>query len=394
MTAVLILQPLHPLSTPLTQAWVWASTPQGLHGHGLSALPADNEVLLVVPSEALSWHRVTLPRTPRRQWRAVLDGLLEERLLAPMDSLHLALAPDAVAGQPCWVAALRRDWLRTCLDALQAAGRRVTRIVPEAHPGARATLSLQAQDGRPQLLLCDAAGVLALPLAHDGPAPNGLPACGWTDQALADAQACTEPACSSLAERLWPELRWTLRSEAERLRQLADSAWDLAQFDFSLAPAARRGQQLRQTLRQWATARAWRPARWGLAALLLIQLLGLNLLAWQTRRDEDRLRQSMQTTAQATFAQLTLVLDAPAQMRRELERLQLARGQAAPDSLEALLQTLAGGRLRQVDYRPGRVQAQGWQGPPPATLQARLPQGWQAALDGATLTLHNAGVTP
>ena len=66
-------------------------------------LPAANETVAVVPAQALSWQRVTLPQgvgaqSPRL--RAVLEGLLEERVLDDPAQLHFALPPQVPAGSP------------------------------------------------------------------------------------------------------------------------------------------------------------------------------------------------------------------------------------------------------------------------------------------------------
>eukprot|EP01034_Spumella_vulgaris_P002238 gene2238-2913_t len=55
---------------------------------------AGAEVVAVVPAQALSWHQVELPKgtsaaSPRL--RAVLEGLLEDRLLDEPGDLHFAL---------------------------------------------------------------------------------------------------------------------------------------------------------------------------------------------------------------------------------------------------------------------------------------------------------------
>ena len=73
-----------------------------------------------------SWHRITLPKAPAARLRAALVGVLEEALLDDADAVHLALAPQPVAGQPTWVAAVNRPWLRGEL-ANAAARRRLRR---------------------------------------------------------------------------------------------------------------------------------------------------------------------------------------------------------------------------------------------------------------------------
>ena len=64
------------------------------HGRGpVSLLPRGDDVVLVLPPLAVSWHAVALPRMPANRVRAALDGLLEDRLLDEVDQLHLALEP-------------------------------------------------------------------------------------------------------------------------------------------------------------------------------------------------------------------------------------------------------------------------------------------------------------
>ena len=48
--------------------------------------------------------------------------------------MHFAVAPDAVAGQPAWVAAIDLAWLRAELAALEKANVFVDRVVPAAWP--------------------------------------------------------------------------------------------------------------------------------------------------------------------------------------------------------------------------------------------------------------------
>ena len=100
------------------------------------------EVVAVVPARALSWQRVTLPQGALAQasrLRAILEGLLEEHLLEEPARLHFALQPGAQSGSPVWVAVCDRAWLHEALQALEAAGRPVDRVVPEFAPGPTAS---------------------------------------------------------------------------------------------------------------------------------------------------------------------------------------------------------------------------------------------------------------
>ncbi|MDQ6627362.1 MAG: type II secretion system protein GspL, partial [Pseudomonadota bacterium] len=97
-------------------------------------LPRRAQVIAVVRETDVSWHRIVLPKAPASRLRAALAGTLEEALLDEAESVHLAVAPLAVAGQPTWVAAIDRAWLLGELEALQSAGVFVDRVVPMAWP--------------------------------------------------------------------------------------------------------------------------------------------------------------------------------------------------------------------------------------------------------------------
>src|SRR5512133_3539364 len=72
----------------------------------LLPVPSDRqtEVIVLLPMPALSWHQVQLPKGSLARGlmaergvsrlRAILDGLLEDRLLDEPAQLHLALQPQ------------------------------------------------------------------------------------------------------------------------------------------------------------------------------------------------------------------------------------------------------------------------------------------------------------
>jgi general secretion pathway protein L len=99
-----------------------------------SLLPKASSVIAVLSDLDVSWHRITLPKAPNARLRAALTGVLEEALLEDVEAVHLAVAPGAVAGQPTWVAAVDRPWLRNQLAALQRARIFVDRVVPMVWP--------------------------------------------------------------------------------------------------------------------------------------------------------------------------------------------------------------------------------------------------------------------
>jgi general secretion pathway protein L len=366
MTPLLLIAPLPPADAAGEYDWAQAGD-DGIalrdHGRALRALlPAGAEVTLGVPATALSWHRVTLPKGSMgsaSKLRAVLDGLLEERLLDEPEALHFALEPDAKSGAPVWVAACNRIWLRTVVQGLESAGRRVVRIVPEftpQPPDAPPLLQVTGEADAPTLTVCDADGVVSLPLMGAGLALSGtLP--------LDTAVITAEPAVAEAAEHLL-ERRLPIVQAPQRWLQAARSPWELAQFDLAATGRARAGKKFASLLQTLRHAPEFRAARWGLAALLLVQLIGLNAWAWQERQALDAKRQAVNTMLTQTFPSVKLVVDAPLQMAREVAALQQAVGDVAGSDLEPMIGALAGnlppGRIPSaIDFSAGQLRLRG-----------------------------------
>lgn len=75
---------------------------------------------LWVPSELVSQHSLDLPTAPRRKWPELIPWMLEDRLLQPLDEVHLAIANSPVEDQlPVWVVGRQvlLEWLRVAENA-------------------------------------------------------------------------------------------------------------------------------------------------------------------------------------------------------------------------------------------------------------------------------------
>jgi general secretion pathway protein L len=354
--------------------------------------PSAQEVVMLVPAGMLSWHRVTLPRLPRHRWPQALAGLLEDELLAQPLSLHVAVAPNTAPGVPTWAAVCDKAWLTQAVQALQAAGRSAQRIVPEFEPGAPSWQVLGPAQAA-QLVITGEDGVQVLPLpepltqslsawAHlaDGPAPAPAPAQApapalWAEPAVADAveQALGRPA--------------GLLTLAQRLRHALESPWNLAQFDLSASASKRWRQRALRGWNGWRQAPKWRPMRWGLTALLLLQLVALQ--AWIWRQSAQPQQEEMKAILRSSFPQVTLVIDPLRQMQREVEQLRRASGIASAGDLAVMLSVLAEGQApppRRLDYSVGQLQLADWPIEPAraAQLQAALAlRGYQLQANGA-----------
>ena len=296
------------------------------------------ERVAVVPHSRLSWLPVTLPPASHGpRLAAVLQGLLEDRLLDDATQLHLVLSPEAETqartGGPALVAVCDKVWLRQALAPLQAAGLTVQRIVPELSPSARPMLQVMGEPDHAHSVLCHAQGVTLLP-------PNTAQWHAFAALNADDLQIQAEPAMVARVQSTL-QRQPMLQSAAQRWVKSSQSDWDLAQGEW----AQGRTQRLQRALQAaWQTLRyapAWRPVRWGLVALLAIQVVGLNALAWREHSHLNEQQAALQNILKTSFPSVTLVIDAPLQMQREVDLLQQKSGAASSTDFEPLMAALA-----------------------------------------------------
>ncbi len=408
MSTLIIGLPISPSTA--SAVYAYASSPDGRHlsDHSgappaLLPLPArGGEIVAIVPVSQLSWHQVELPKgvsngSPRL--RSILEGLLEDRLLDEPDKLHFALAPAAGADGRTWVAVCDRAWLRSHLQALEAAQRPVGRLVPEFAPDA-GNLQLYAigELQSPQLVATGeaAGGVLHLPLNASVLAmlPATLSASG---EGETDAGVFAEPGVAAVAEQVLSR-KVTLQTRPQHWLDAVRSSWDLAQFDLTSSSRARTVKRLRGVGRELMQSPTWRPARWGAALFVAANLIGLNAWAWKENSALQATRNAMRTTLTQTFPQVRVVVDPSVQMEREVAALRQATGAASPRDLETILATVAPslptGRVPAgIEYAGGEVRIKGLQlsAQETSTLGAQLQsQGYATKVDGDTTIIRQA----
>lgn len=340
----------------------------------LPATPRRTETIALVPPAALSWHRVSLPaglgrNSPRLQ--AALQGLLEDQLLQDPAQLHLALGAPEGNSPGTWVAACDKAWLQAHLQALQTAGLTVQRIVPELSPPAQGRQWHALGDEDQGWLWCADAeqGVSGWPVAAAAQLPPD-----W----IAGARLHTEPGLAHWAQAR-AEATVALVDRAAHWRAAAQGPWNLAQFDLQSDARTRRLQALRQLADTLWRSPPWRPARWGLVALVVAQLVGVQAWAWMTRQQWQAEQERWTQILQHSFPKVTVVVDAPLQMVRELARLRQGSGQLTAQDLESQLQAL-GNALPSGVSAPSRLNYQDGQLQWP-TLS--LPTDQQSALEQA-----------
>ena len=296
------------------------------------------EVVAVVPHSRLSWLPVTLPPASHGPRLAtVLQGLLEDRLLDDATQLHLVLSPEAEAqartGGPALVAVCDKVWLRQALAPLQAEGLTVQRIVPELSPSTTPVLQVMGEPDHARSLLCHAQGVTMLP-------PNTAQWHAFAELTSNDLQIQAEPAMVARVQSTL-QRQPMLQSAAQRWVKSSQSDWDLAQGEWAQGHTQRLQRALQTAWQTLRYAPAWSPVRWGWVALIALQVLGLNALAWRERSHLDAQQAALQNILKTTFPSVTLVIDAPLQMQREVDLLQQKSGAASSTDFEPLMAALA-----------------------------------------------------
>lgn len=364
-----------------------------------SLLPKATSVVAVLADTDVSWHRITLPKAPAARLRAALGGVLEEALLEDDDDVHLALAPAAVAGQPTWIAATSRRWLRGELAALEKAEVFVDRVVPMAWPDDPPIghfAETEAESG-------GATHGIALNWAHpDGVASvrlqGGLARALVPQPALPETRWSATPGAVAAAEQ-WLGAPVRVMGPGQRLLQAARSLWNLRQFD--LARRTRGARALRDSARKFFSSE-WRPVRIGVGVLLIAQVVGLNLWAWHQRGAIEAKQASMQSLVKATYPNVNaqdVQRDADAVMQRETQALRTLAGKPGDGDFETMLQAAASAwpadrpPVETLRFEPGKLtlSAAGWSDAQVSQFRSLLgPGGWAVESIQGRLVLSRA----
>jgi general secretion pathway protein L len=371
MSTLIVVLPLDTpgAATPLDYVLSPDGRSLGTHDRAVATLlPAAREIVAVVPVQALSWHQVELPKgslsrgalgsaagTPRL--RAMLEGLLEDRVLDDPADLHFALEPDARAQTPIWVASCNRQWLRASLALLESARRPAGRVVPELTPGTEA-LHILGTAAAPLLAVTGNHSVGVLPLSSaaldwaraQSPTPDDVP-------------VLAEPALAAQAEQLGTG-SLALRTSSERWLQASHADWDLAQFDLASSDRRRALQRTGRQALALLRAPQWRAARWGVGVLVAAHMVGINAWAWKETTALADKRAAVRGTLTSTFPGVKVVVDAPVQMQREIAQLRQAAGAYSQRDLEAMLGALGsalppGQSLQSVEFLAGETRVRG-----------------------------------
>ncbi|MDF3839367.1 type II secretion system protein GspL [Cupriavidus basilensis] len=339
-------------------------------GHApIAELPAaERLVLIMAASDVLLTGAVVPPLAPARL-KLALPNLVEDVLATDAQPCHIAVGPalDALPGKAAAASRRRllmvadRAWLRAVLDAFAEHRHRRRHVLPAqlclplpqaAAPSALAGTAAAGTDA-PAASDTDMAAMAALALeaatptasplfeAEGVPAPAGLPGYwqltvrsgehagyglllgddalkAWQGLAPAGDWYASPAAMTQAAPQGARPLDWQVWIDGAQAT-LRDPSLDLAQFEFAQGRADR-----------WNLA-AWRLPLALAAALLVVQLIGMNVHWLMLRQEEKRLVAGQEQTLRSAFPQIPVVIDPPLQMQRQVDQLRLASGRSTPD---------------------------------------------------------------
>ncbi|AME23427.1 MAG: type II secretion system protein GspL [Pseudomonadota bacterium] len=331
----------------------------------LGLLPRASATVLIVAARDLLLTAALLPPLKGPRLRQALPNVVEDQLIQDPQTCHIAVDPVALASGRRVMAVIDRGWFRFLMEAFANGGHRNVKAVP-------AMRCLPLHESDPDVPNPFVAGVLGeviptAPALLGGDAltlpPNAAPrveiaiargehaalgeglaipadAVTTTLGALAGAQPMTlytlrdvpgaEPRLASVSSRAAIPGAEPLPFEI-LARNALTNRFDLCQFEFAAQP----WRLDRATMRRLKVPVAL------LAGALIVSMIGINIQWIQLARQRDAINAQMTELLLNTFPKTTVVLDAPDQMARQLDRLRLASGQLSPSDFLSIADSFA-----------------------------------------------------
>lgn len=294
---------------------------------------AQRVVLLLAASDVTLLRVQTPPLSPSRL-KAALPNLVEDQLMS--DPAECAFAAGGAVDGLRTVAVINRGWIGILITTLRTLGARHLAAIPS-----QLCLSWQTGAVSAAVAATDAEIDLTVRLAEQQ--GIGLPI--LPDQPASPAHEVVQALCAVVPEA--PIILYVPQAAvhdyqeaaqaidlAQRITVYADnwSRWIGGANEVSVDLAADAGGAS-------AARMDWRAWRWPLilgAAVLLVNIAGLNIDWQRMKREGDMLRSSMVQTYRAAYPKETVIVDPPAQMRQKIAAARHVAGQAAPDDFTAL----------------------------------------------------------
>lgn len=302
----------------------------------LSALMGKNQraVLLLAASD-VSLLRIKVPPMSAARLKAALPNLVEDQLIT--DPAECVIVAGGTSDGLRTIAVVQRAWLETVTQTFIGFGVRNIAALPSQ-------LCLPYQAGGVSAAINGEESDIAVTLRlseHDG---IGLPI--MPEQPETAAHEVMETLSAVVPQG--PISVYVPQAQVRNFQDAADSMGAADQRISVFADSWSRwiagANSLPLDLMSGLGAAAgpalnWRPWRTPLAlaaAVLLINVVALNIDWWRLKSEADALRNSMTRIYKSAFPKETVIVDPVAQMRQKIAAAKRDSGQAAPDDFTAL----------------------------------------------------------
>lgn len=291
-------------------------------------------VVLLIAASDVTLLRVQVPPMSASKLRVALPNLVEDQLMS--DPEECIVVPGATVDGLRTVAVMHRGWFEILAKTFAVFGARRMTAVP-------AQLCLPYQDGT-TAAVSEQDGHIDLTVRLGEQQGIGLPIIPEQTETVARDAVQTLSA-------IVPQGQVSLYVQQAAVRDFQEAVDALHALDQRIAVHTDNWQR-------WITGANnaaldlvagsgvgsgksfdWRAWRWPLglaAAVLLINIIALNVDWWRMKREAATLRAAMTQTYRTAYPKDTMVIDPLAQMRQKVASARHDAGQAAPDDFTAL----------------------------------------------------------
>ncbi|BBU28833.1 type II secretion system protein GspL [Burkholderia sp. THE68] len=349
--------------------------PQRIGRAALGLLPRASATVLIVAARDTLLLAAAVPPLKGPRLRQALPNVVEDQLIQDPQTCHVAVDPVELADGKRVVAVIDRGWFRFVVGAFSGAGHRNVKAVPAMRclPAPVPAASVEGEETAvlPTPFVAGLLGhvvstapALIGELAAPSPASLGAPRieiaiARGERSALGEGLALPAESIEATLAALAGDHPVTLYSlvdlpgDEPRLsgsrnaaaavagalpvgfealaRNALASRFDLCQFEFAAQP----WRLDRATMRRLRVPIAL------VAASIVVSIIGINVQWLQLARQRDAISAQETELLLNAFPKTTVVLDAPDQMARNLDRLRVASGELSPSDFLSLADGLA-----------------------------------------------------
>lgn len=296
-------------------------------------------VVLLLAAGDITLLRVKVPPLSGARLKAALPNLVEDQLMS--DPAECVVVAGDVRNGLRTVAVVHRGWLEILSKTLLALGARSISALPSQlclplqADAVSAAVSEHGTDIDVAVRLAEQEG-LGLAIVADQPESAAFEVMQSLNAVVPQAPVTLYVPQSRVRDyqeslHIAPALEERITLHADNWQRWIAGA-DKLSFDLMSGLGMAAGSKL-----------DWRPWRWPLAlaaAVLLVNVIGLNVDWLRLQREAEMLHTSMTQVYKSTYPKDTVIVDPLAQLRQKMAAAQRASGEIAPDDFLALASAL------------------------------------------------------